>query len=321
MERSSESARRLGEIAALSALTLAACSSGDWGRNATDHRYEVGSTFDYACPANGPLGAIWGTGVYTDDSDVCTAAVHAGVITRSVGGAVTIEMIDGQSSYCGSTRNGVTSRSYGAWLASYEFPAVGAIDCSGAPPPSSCSPACGSGDVCVDWGGTGYACGAPCATDADCGSGCCAALSSGGSACAPSASFCSSGCRCPDGSACAADGTCPSPGTCHDRTACVRWDNTIRHGLVCGSWGEADASITNDCSDTVHCRFCYDGTFMGLPCGNFVTDIFTIGAGGHVGSGIDGVYACYESAPPTAGAGRYVCVSAADADACLSALP
>ena len=60
-------------------------------------------------------GTVWGTDVYTHDSSVCTAAVHVGRITLASGGTVTIEMRPGQASYLGSTRNGITSNSYGAW--------------------------------------------------------------------------------------------------------------------------------------------------------------------------------------------------------------
>src|SRR5205085_5886830 len=55
----------------------------------------------------------------TDDSSVCSAAVHAGSITQKNGGKVTIEIYPGQTSYRSSKRNGVKSLNYGAWPASY----------------------------------------------------------------------------------------------------------------------------------------------------------------------------------------------------------
>ena len=73
------------------------------------------------CPANGSPGSIWGTDVYTDDSPICTAAVHAGLITVRSGGTVTLEIRPGQSSYTGSLRNGVNSQSWGSWHGSYVF--------------------------------------------------------------------------------------------------------------------------------------------------------------------------------------------------------
>lgn len=100
-----------------------------WNATAVDFRLYVGARFAYTCPANGTAGTVWGTDVYTDDSSVCTAAVHAGRITLAGGGSVTIELRDGQSSYRGSTRNGITTREYPSWPAS--FVVVGA---PGGPP-------------------------------------------------------------------------------------------------------------------------------------------------------------------------------------------
>ena len=90
-----------------------------WDARAAAFRTYTGARFAYTCPPNGTPGAVWGTDVYTDDSSVCTAAVHAGLITVAGGGNVTIEMRAGQSSYTGSTRNGITSASYAEWGGSY----------------------------------------------------------------------------------------------------------------------------------------------------------------------------------------------------------
>ena len=67
------------------------------------------------------MGSIWGTGLYTYDSRICRAAVHAGVIQEGVGGVVTIVQQPGASEYQGSTQNGVTSSGYGPWQGSYVF--------------------------------------------------------------------------------------------------------------------------------------------------------------------------------------------------------
>ena len=58
----------------------------DWGTNATGVRGSNGERFSFACPAGGAAGRIWGTDIYTDDSSICTAAVHAGVITLAGAG-------------------------------------------------------------------------------------------------------------------------------------------------------------------------------------------------------------------------------------------
>jgi hypothetical protein len=90
-----------------------------WSANAAQFRNFVGAQFEYDCPAKGAPGGVWGTNVYTDDSSVCTAAVHGGLITLAKGGKVKIEMRDGQPSYRGSTRNGIKSRPYPAWGGSF----------------------------------------------------------------------------------------------------------------------------------------------------------------------------------------------------------
>ena len=77
--------------------------------------------FTFRCPAAGSADGIWGTDIYTYDSSICTAAVHAGLISFANGGIVTIRLVPGQASYTGSTRNGVTSQSYGAWSGSFIF--------------------------------------------------------------------------------------------------------------------------------------------------------------------------------------------------------
>lgn len=60
--------------------------------------------------------------MYTGDSSVCTAAVHAGLITFTGGGSVTVEIRPGQSIYGSSARNEVSSGAYGEWHISFSFP-------------------------------------------------------------------------------------------------------------------------------------------------------------------------------------------------------
>ncbi|MFH2006876.1 MAG: LCCL domain-containing protein [bacterium] len=92
-----------------------------WSTNAQAYRTRLSKRFTLSCPAGGQLGSVWGTGIYTDDSSVCSAAVHAGIITKARGGTVSIEMQPAQGSYLGSARFGVTSRSWNAWQGSFIF--------------------------------------------------------------------------------------------------------------------------------------------------------------------------------------------------------
>lgn len=90
-----------------------------WTSNATPHRGKNGLKRTLICPESGSFSGVWGTDIYTDDSSICTAAVHAGLIQKASGGGITLETLPGQSSYTGTSRNGVNSRNYNSWAGSY----------------------------------------------------------------------------------------------------------------------------------------------------------------------------------------------------------
>ncbi len=82
-------------------------------------------SYSCQCPPTAELyGAVWGSGPYTLDSDICLAATHAGVIGIDVGGPIFAFAVAGQASYEGSTANGVQSSSWGAFDASFDFEIV-----------------------------------------------------------------------------------------------------------------------------------------------------------------------------------------------------
>lgn len=93
----------------------------DKNGNAVSLRGRNGTRFTFTCRPNQSAVNIWGTNTYTDDSSICTAAVHVGLITFASGGTVAIEIRAGQQSYSGTSRNGVSSNSYGAWHGSFIF--------------------------------------------------------------------------------------------------------------------------------------------------------------------------------------------------------
>lgn len=90
-----------------------------WSTTGDDWADADGTRRTGTCPPNGSERSLWGTDVYTDDSSICTAAVHVGVITLANGGVVTFEVRPGQVSYTGSTRNGITSNDYAEWERSF----------------------------------------------------------------------------------------------------------------------------------------------------------------------------------------------------------
>jgi len=66
-------------------------------------------------------GSIWGTDIYTSDSYIPGAAVHAGVISVGQTKEVYIKVVQGLNDYPGTTRNGVTTSGWGGWDLSYQF--------------------------------------------------------------------------------------------------------------------------------------------------------------------------------------------------------
>ncbi|XP_054856682.1 cysteine-rich secretory protein LCCL domain-containing 2 [Eublepharis macularius] len=54
---------------------------------------------------------VYGTNVYADNSSICKAAVHAGVLTDDAGGYVDVMPVDKKKYYNGSLKNGIQSES------------------------------------------------------------------------------------------------------------------------------------------------------------------------------------------------------------------
>lgn len=86
-----------------------------------DLRGMNGERYMFHCPPGKPQPSrVTGASPYRDDSPICTAAVHAGVIHPKRGGSVTIEMRPGQQRYTGSRSHYVTSGDYDApWGGSF----------------------------------------------------------------------------------------------------------------------------------------------------------------------------------------------------------
>lgn len=74
--------------------------------------------FSVVCPVNCKMGSVWGSDVYTTDSAICVAAVHAGVIGAD-GGPVKVKLTAGKASYAGTVRNGVTSNQWATFDKSF----------------------------------------------------------------------------------------------------------------------------------------------------------------------------------------------------------
>lgn len=58
-------------------------------------------------------GAVWGSGPYTSDSTLATAAVHAGVLKVGETGIVKVKFVQSPPGYVGSNQNGVVTSDFG----------------------------------------------------------------------------------------------------------------------------------------------------------------------------------------------------------------
>ena len=90
-----------------------------WNTSASMVGSETGKTYKFKCPPGGKESSVWGTDIYTADSSICNAAVHAGKLTMESGGSVTIELRPGESAYKGSERNGIKTNDYGQYGSSF----------------------------------------------------------------------------------------------------------------------------------------------------------------------------------------------------------
>jgi hypothetical protein len=66
-------------------------------------------------------GSVWGTDVYSDDSNLAAAAVHAGLLKPGETATLRVTILPGCDSYAASTRNGIASAAWGPYTASYSI--------------------------------------------------------------------------------------------------------------------------------------------------------------------------------------------------------
>lgn len=82
---------------------------------------QPGSILVLNLQADAAGGSVWGTDVYTSDSSLAAAAVHAGVLPNGAKGTVIVEVLPGMGSYSGSARNGVYSQNWGGYGLGFRF--------------------------------------------------------------------------------------------------------------------------------------------------------------------------------------------------------
>jgi hypothetical protein len=99
-------------------------SKGYWGEyTSADLRsleQKVGQSFYFKATGNA-RGPLWGTDIYTSDSDLGTACVHAGLLSLDEPGVVKVTIVQPLSVYPGTTRNGITSSLWSTgWPGAYQ---------------------------------------------------------------------------------------------------------------------------------------------------------------------------------------------------------
>ena len=89
--------------------------NGDLGKYAGN----IGKSYRFRITGN-VSGSLWGSDVYTTDSTLEMAAVHAGVLKNGQTGVVKVTIVDPPPTFAGTTRNGVTSSPYMAYPSAFK---------------------------------------------------------------------------------------------------------------------------------------------------------------------------------------------------------
>jgi hypothetical protein len=84
------------------------------------YQNQIGKTFSFQVTGSN-IGTVWGTDVYTSDSPLAVAAVHAGVVKQGKTGVVKVKIVPSPGNFTGSTRNGVTTSGYGPHPGAYQI--------------------------------------------------------------------------------------------------------------------------------------------------------------------------------------------------------
>ena len=93
-----------------------------WNLSAYGTSANLGKIYSMSVTGVSSGGTIWGSNnLYTHDSYIARAAVHAGILSVGQTGTVYLKLSGSQNSYPSSTANGITSNSWGFWYYSYEF--------------------------------------------------------------------------------------------------------------------------------------------------------------------------------------------------------
>jgi hypothetical protein len=88
--------------------------------NLVEFRNQIGKKLKFRITGT-RSGNVWGTDVYSDDSNLGAAAVHGGLLRVGETQEISISILPGRPSYKGTTRNGVTSKDLGQGSGSFRL--------------------------------------------------------------------------------------------------------------------------------------------------------------------------------------------------------
>lgn len=83
----------------------------------------IGATYYFRVKGDAG-GTIWGTDVYTGDSQIALVAIHAGLVKPDHEAIVKVTVVPPPPQFQGSSRHGVTSHDFGRFGSAYRIGAV-----------------------------------------------------------------------------------------------------------------------------------------------------------------------------------------------------
>ncbi len=111
-------------IAALSSFGPRSVPPEPLTDTACPHDFDSTRELECECRPNDMKGSVWGSGIYTADSRICAAALHAGAV-EDAGGMVVVRPASGCPHYTSSQRHGITSSSRRNFPRSFYFRGFG----------------------------------------------------------------------------------------------------------------------------------------------------------------------------------------------------
>ncbi len=83
----------------------------------------IGNTY-YFRVTGGLEGMVWGSDVYTGDSALAPAAIHAGLVKEGDAAVIKVTVLTPPAQFQGSLRNGITSHDFGRFGTAFKLEAV-----------------------------------------------------------------------------------------------------------------------------------------------------------------------------------------------------